>query len=119
MKVAIATEGNVVSSHFARCQSFIVLNIEDGKLVNETVIQNPGHRIDFLPRFLKEENINCVVAGGMGIRARELCENFAIKTILRVSGNTSNVITDLVRGTLEEGERLGRPGSGKDDYCAF
>ena len=113
MKIAISTEGDLVSAHFGRCPSFTLLEIEGDKLVNKQVIDNPGHEPGFLPQFLKEQGVECIIAGGMGGRATQLFDQVSIKTIVGVMGTIQNVIDQLLKGTLKGGESLCKPGAGK------
>jgi len=83
MKVAISTEGNSVSAHFGRCPFFTIAEIEEGKIVSKEVIDNPGHHPAYLPQFLREKEVNCIVAGGMGQRASGLFAEAGIMNKLR------------------------------------
>lgn len=113
MKIAISTDGHFVSPHFGRCPSFTIVEIKDDKLVKKEIIDNPGHHPGFLPQFLKEKGVECIIAGGMGRRATGLFDDAGIKTILGVTGHVDNVIEEILNGTLKGGESLCRPGSGK------
>jgi predicted Fe-Mo cluster-binding NifX family protein len=113
MKIAISTEGDYVSTHFGRCPEFTILEIRDNKLVNRETIDNPGHGPGFLPQFLGERNVSYIVSGGMGERARELFVNENIKTILGIEGRVDDIIDIILKGTLEGGENICKPGSGR------
>lgn len=113
MKVAISTDGDLVSAHFGRCPAFTILEIDGDKLVNMQVINNPGHHPGFLPQFLGEQGVECIIAGGMGMNATGLFEQAGIKTIVGVSGEVEEVVDQLLKGTLKGGESLCRPGSGR------
>lgn len=104
MRIAIATDGDFVSAHFGRCPIYTLVEIEEGKIVNKKVINNPGHQPGFLPQFLKEQGVDCVIAGGMGPRAQELFAQAGIKVILGVTGSVDDVIKQLLNGTLKEGK---------------
>ena len=113
MKIAISTDGSFVSAHFGRCPEFTIIDIEDGKVVNRDIINNPGHHPGFLPQFLHQQGVSCIIAGGMGQRALMLFEHSGIKAIVGVSGKIDDVIEKITEGTLAGGESLCRPGSGK------
>ena len=113
MKIAISTEGEVVSAHFGRCPFFTILEIEDSKLISKEVIDNPGHHPGFLPQFLHKNGISAIVAGGMGQRALALFVQAGIEVVVGVSGSIDEVIDKIVKGTLEGGESLCKPGLGK------
>jgi len=113
MKIAISTDGDFVSAHFGRCPSFTIVEIKDGKAIDKQTIDNPGHHPGFLPEFLHERGVNCIVAGGMGQRAVGLFNEQNIEIIIGVSGRIDEVIKDIEAGTLEGGESLCKPGAGK------
>ncbi|MCK4851565.1 MAG: NifB/NifX family molybdenum-iron cluster-binding protein [Candidatus Omnitrophica bacterium] len=111
--MAISTEGDFVSAHFGRCPSFTIVDIEDSKVLSKEVIDNPGHHPGFLPQFLHEKGVGCIIAGGMGQNAVRLFVQQNIETVVGISGTVNEVIDKIVNGTLEGGESLCRPGAGK------
>jgi len=113
MRIAISTDGDFVSAHFGRCPSFTIIDIEDGKIIKKEVVDNPGHQPGFIPQFLHERGVECIIAGGMGMRAIGFFEEFNIKAIVGVSGRIDEVIEKLQKGTLKGSESLCKPGSGK------
>jgi len=113
MRVAISTDGDFVSAHFGRCPSFTIVDIKNDKVTKREVVDNPGHQPGFIPQFLHEKGVKCIIAGGMGMRATGFFNEFGIQAIVGVSGNIDEVIEKLQKGTLEGGESLCKPGSGK------
>jgi len=113
MRVAISTDGDFVSAHFGRCPSFTIVDIENGEVIKKEVVDNPGHQPGFIPQFLHDRGVQCIVAGGMGMRATGFFNEFGIQTIVGISGKVDEVIEKLKNGTLKGGESLCRPGSGK------
>ena len=107
MRVAISTDGDFVSAHFGRCPSFTIVNIEDGKIKNKEVVDNPGHQPGFIPQFLHQKGVECIVAGGMGMRAQQL---FAQQNIRVVIGAPSQTPADIAQAfladTLQTGPNL-------------
>lgn len=113
MRVAISTEGDFVSNHFGRCPSFTIVDIDNDRVMRQEVLLNPGHQPGAIPQFLHDKGVNCIVAGGMGMRASGFFNEFGIKTIMGVSGRVNDIIDKLVKGTLKGGESLCKPGAGK------
>ncbi len=113
MKIAISTDGNNVSAHFGRCPTFTILEISDGKLVEEKQIQNPGHHPGYLPQLFRDMGIECIIAGGMGGRASGLFEQYGIRPIVGVTGKIEDAVASLLEGALRGGESLCQPGLGK------
>jgi len=104
MKIAIATEGNFVSAHFGRCQTYTLFDAEDGVAVNRETIANPGHQPGFLPKYLADMGVDCIIAGGMGPRAQGLFAAHNIEFIIGVQGPVDEVIEKFLHQELEAGE---------------
>ena len=113
MKIAISTDKGNVSPHFGRCPTFTIVEIADGKIIKKEETPNPGHHPGFLPEFLKEKGVECIICGGMGPRAQSLFTQKKINVILGVEGKINDVIDKLLKGELKGGESLCRPGQGK------
>lgn len=113
MKIAIATDNDKVSAHFGRCPQFTVLEIKSNKLINKEVIDNPGHRAGFLPEYFHDKGIGCIVAGGAGRRASSIFKDKGIDLIVGITGSINEVIDKALKGTLESGETLYKPGEGR------
>lgn len=113
MKAAISTDAGSVSAHFGRCPAFTIVDIENGKVLHKEVIENPGHQPGFIPQFLHERGVDCIVAGGMGGRATSLFNEFGIRTVVGISGSIDSVIGKLSTGELKSGESTCQPGAGK------
>jgi predicted Fe-Mo cluster-binding NifX family protein len=106
VKVAISTDGGEVAAHFGRCQAYTMVELEDGVIRSRETIANPGHEPGFLPRYLAERGVTCIVAGGMGPRAQMLFDEQGIETIVGISGTIEETIRALLQGELESGESL-------------
>lgn len=117
MKIVISTDQNTVSSHFGRCPHFTVVEIENGKILNKEMIENPGHNPGFLPGFFADKGIQCIIAGGMGVRAQSMFVQYGIDTVLGVTGEIDDVINKILNGTLEGGESLCERALGKHKEC--
>ncbi len=113
MRVAISTDGDSVSAHFGRCPHFTIVDIENSVLTNRIRVENPGHQPGAIPQFLAEKGVECIVAGGMGMRAMAFFNERGIRAIVGVSGEVEHVIGELKKGTLVGGESLCKPGAGK------
>jgi len=114
MKIAISTDGQYVSSHFGRCPQFTILEIKDNKLVSKEIIDNPGHHPGYLPKYLNEIGVSCIVAGGMGMRAKALFKEAEIEPVLGAEGKIDDAVDKILNGTLRGGENICSPGLGKD-----
>lgn len=106
MKVAVATEGGYVAQHFGRCPEYTIFEIQDNDIKDKKIVPNPGHRPGFLPKFLAERDVTCIIAGGMGSRASMLFQQHNIETITGVMGPVDEVIKRYIKGELKAGPSL-------------
>ncbi|MBN3033860.1 MAG: NifB/NifX family molybdenum-iron cluster-binding protein [Candidatus Saganbacteria bacterium] len=113
MKIAISTDNGQVSAHFGRCPEFTVVTIENGTVVDQETVPNPGHQPGFLPKFLRQRGVQMIVAGGMGARAQMLFAEEQIETVVGVTGSVMEAVKGLQAGTLRSGTSLCSPGAGR------
>jgi len=113
MKIAIPTENGKVSPHFGRCLRFTIVEMEDQSINSIREVDNPGHHPGLLPDFFSSLNIDTVLAGGMGMRAREMFREKNIEVKLGIEGTIEEVLDDLKNNRLIEGPSSCKPGSGK------
>jgi len=119
MRVAIATEGNFVVQHFGKCPGFTIVDIEDEKIVSKNFVENPyygAHQPGAVPMFLKTQNVDCIIAGGMGPKAIMMFESFKIKVLVGITGKVEEVIDAFIKGTLHTGESLCEHGKHHCDH---
>ncbi|MDM8534198.1 NifB/NifX family molybdenum-iron cluster-binding protein [Clostridiaceae bacterium HSG29] len=101
MKMAIATVSNQVSGHFGHCDGFTVYTINDNKVISKEFLQSPTHQTGVLPKFLADNDVNSIVAGGMGKRAQDIFNSFNIDVIVGVSGDIDQVVETYLKSELK------------------
>lgn len=73
IRIAITTDGEMVSSHFGQCPTFTLIDIEDNKVINKLKVPNTvahgGGGCVAVDEILKH-HIQHVIAGGMGMGAK-------------------------------------------------
>lgn len=106
MKIAISTERGYVSAHFGRCPAYTLVEIQDGRVVAQEEIENPGHQPGFLPQYLSKKGVEVIIAGGMGPRAQGLFAEKNIQMIIGVQGPIGEVVEKFLRRDLEAGADL-------------
>lgn len=100
MKIAIATDGNVVSGHFGHCEGFTIYDLKDDKIESKNLVENPGHKPGFLPKFLNEKGIDLIISGGMGRKAIDLFNENEIDVITGATGDIDAVMETYISGDL-------------------
>ncbi|WMJ87972.1 NifB/NifX family molybdenum-iron cluster-binding protein [Anaerocolumna sp. MB42-C2] len=101
MRVAVASDGNMVSGHFGHCEGFTLYDIDNIKVTNKVFVENPGHRPGYLPVFLKEQKADVIIAGGMGETAQELFVQNGIEVVVGAQGISDDVINQYIGGVLK------------------
>ncbi len=101
MKVAVASEKDMVTGHFGHCANFNIFSVDGEAIVGSESIPNPGHRPGFLPKFLNEKDINVIISGGMGGAAVQLFNEFGIEVVIGTTGTAQNAVEKYVKGELQ------------------
>jgi predicted Fe-Mo cluster-binding NifX family protein len=101
MKIAVASMGNQISAHFGHCESFRIFTTENGAIVTETNVANPGHKPGFLPNFLGDMGVEVIIAGGMGGGAVEIFNERNIEVVVGAEGDARAAVTAYLKGELK------------------
>lgn len=105
--IAIPVADGRLCLHFGHCEKFALFQVDTtGKeILNLSKVAPPPHEPGVLPRWLDEQGVNLVIAGGMGGRAQGI---FAERGIDVIVGGPAEPPESLVRsyleGTLQAGE---------------
>jgi predicted Fe-Mo cluster-binding NifX family protein len=87
--------------HFGHCENFMIFEAENGKILSEVSIQNPGHSPGFLPNFLGDRGVNVMIAGGIGGGAIEIFNERGITVVTGAQGNARAAAEAYLNGTLQ------------------
>ncbi|MTI61751.1 MAG: dinitrogenase iron-molybdenum cofactor [Firmicutes bacterium] len=105
-KIAVPTEGDMFAQHFGHCPQFTIVEVDENKVLNKEVIDNPGHQPGFLPKFLRDHGVDVIIAGGMGRKAVDLFNQFDIEVVTGASGSVMDGIRLYLEGSLETEEDI-------------
>jgi len=108
MKIAISSDGNELGSRvseiFGRCPYFIIVEVNEGKIVghesvaNASVFQRGGAGISSA-QLIAEKGANAVVAGSIGPRAMDILRQLKIGTYRGV-GTVESAALQCAEGKL-------------------
>lgn len=101
MKIAVASEKDMVTEHFGHCENFNVFEVENNQVIKSESIPNPGHRPGFLPNFLIDMGVNVIIAGGMGGGAIEIFNKKGIEIFTGVRGRAADAVNGYLKGELK------------------
>lgn len=107
MKIALPTVEGQLCAHFGHCQQFCIIETDSkNNITNKQMLTPPKHEPGVLPRWLAEQGVELVLAGGMGIRAQNLFEekNIKVKTGVDCSISLEDAVTSYLSNTLVTGD---------------
>ena len=99
-QIAVPTDDyGVLDAHFGHCKFFILMQVEDGKIVSEDKLIPPPHEPGVLPRWLAEQGATDIIAGGMGQRAIQIFNQHGVNVFV---GAPQLPAKELAEGLLSE-----------------
>lgn len=101
MKIAVACLGENVSEHFGHCEHFRFYTLENGKIIKEEAVLNPGHGHGSLPNFIVENGAGVVISGGMGNGALSGLQARNIEVVLGGKGKAEFAVNEYINGRLK------------------
>lgn len=117
IRVAVACSQNQVAQHFGHCDTFYLYDFEDGKLVKEDSVPNPGHKPGFLPNYLADNGVNVIVAGGMGGGAIDIFNERKVETVTGAKGDMKTAAVAYMNGSLVSTGSVCHEHAHEDEGC--
>ena len=102
MRLAIAYENGEVFQHFGETPSYLIVDIENGKVISKSVHDNGEASHIALIDVLVSLGADAVVVGGLGGGAFVRLEAAGIKVYAPYAGNAEQAIQDYLEGKLVE-----------------
>lgn len=109
MRIAVPLVQGRLSLHFGHCDQFAIFDIdgETSKVINRKDATPPAHAPGVLPKWLHENNVSIIIAGGMGQRAQQLFAQNDIKVVIGASSNSpEELVSAYLQNTLETGDNI-------------
>lgn len=100
MKIAITYENGQIFQHFGHTKQFKLYDVENGKIIKEAIISAMGSGHGALAVFLKMNNVDTLICGGIGGGAQTALAQEGIKLYGGVEGSADEAIKTLLDGTL-------------------
>lgn len=107
MKIAVPTVEDQLARHFGHCRKFTIFNVdtETGTIEDSHAAEPPPHEPGVLPRWLHEQGVEVVLAGGMGRRAQALFEDNGIEVVVGACPEEPKaIVRDYLTGALATGD---------------
>mgnify|MGYP001222457116 CR=1 FL=1 len=106
MKIALPLSGGLLCQHFGHSEAFEIFDVstEDRQVLDRTSAVPPPHAPGVLPRWLQEQGVDLVLAGGMGSRAQALFGEAGIRVVTGIqSAPAEEIVQAYLNGTLTTG----------------
>ncbi len=94
------TDGISVDEHFGHCKSFMVFELENQTLKDQSILTPPPHAPGVLPAFLGDNNVDVIITGGMGQMAINLFKEQNIDVILGARGSIKDNLHEFLSGLM-------------------
>jgi len=107
--VAIPVTEGQLCMHFGHCQQFALLDVNTAKkeILSIRHLTPPPHEPGLLPRWLHEQGVRVVIAGGMGRRAQDIFAERNIRVLVGVPpGEPENIVRNYLDDKLQSGKNL-------------
>ncbi|MEG6615056.1 NifB/NifX family molybdenum-iron cluster-binding protein [Peptococcaceae bacterium 1198_IL3148] len=102
MKIAMPFKDGQVNPHFGTSREFVVVELENGKVVNKNIITAEGlqHNHGGLAGLVKDMQVDAVITGGIGGHMIEAMQQMGIKVVPGAAGEINAVAEAYAAGTL-------------------
>lgn len=109
MKIAIPIAGARLCEHFGHCGHFSIITVDTEKkeILSTDLLDPPPHEPGVLPRWLREQGADLVIAGGIGQRAVEILAQNGVAVIIGAPIETPhNLAMAYLNGKLQAGQNV-------------
>lgn len=100
MKIAVTCVNGEVFQHFGHCPSFLICDVENGKIVNSTMVDSSSSGCGALAGFLADLGVEVVICGGIGGGAKNHLAASGLQVLPGASGNALAQVESYIEGTL-------------------
>lgn len=101
MRIAVTYENGSIFQHFGHTEQFKLYDIEDGKIVEEKVVDTNGQGHGALSGFLSQAGVDALICGGIGGGAKMALAEAGIQLLGGVSGDADGAVKAYLAGNLE------------------
>lgn len=117
MKIVVASDGTQVTGHFGHCESFRIYETDNGAILSEETIPNPGHKPGFLPNFLADKGAAVLICGGLGASASAIFERRGVTVITGAQGDAKDAVLRYLKGELHSTGSICREHAHHHENC--
>lgn len=103
-RFAIPIYEGKLSEHFGHCEAFAFIDSHDNRISNIATVVAPAHQPGSYPRWLAENGVSDVIAGGIGTQAMTIFNGLGINVYI---GAQREYPKELVEQFLSHGLKTG------------
>ena len=102
-KIAIPIDHQgILDEHFGHCKFFSLIDINQGEIVSEVLVNPPPHEPGLLPKWLSEKGVSDIIAGGIGQRAIQLFNQFGVNVFVGAPKcSARELVEGFINGSLD------------------
>ena len=100
MRIAATYDNGMIFQHFGHTASFKVYDVQDGDIVNQTVLSTNGSGHGALAGLLQQLGVEVLICGGIGPGAQNALAAGGIQLYAGVQGSADAAVAALLAGTL-------------------
>lgn len=92
--IAVPTVAGKACQHFGHCERFAIIETDGGAVTSSCMVTPPAHQPGLYPRFLAEQGVTVVLAGGMGQKALDLFAQNGIEVLMGMPPEDPSVLAE-------------------------
>ncbi len=100
MRVAVTYENGTIFQHFGHTEFFKLYDVEENKITASEVVATNGSGHGALAGFLKANQVDVLICGGIGGGAQTALAEAGIRLYGGASGSADEAVASLLAGTL-------------------
>ena len=102
-KIAVPVDANgILDAHFGHCKFFAVLDVIGSNIVSEAKLTPPPHEPGVLPRWIAEQGVTDVLAGGMGQKAIQIFNYNNVNVFVGAPQlNAKDLVAGFIDGSID------------------
>lgn len=101
MKIAVTYENGNVFPHFGHTKQFKIYEAKNSAVVSSQVVDTAGSGHGALAGFLKEQQVDVLICGGIGAGAKTALSEVGIQLFGGCSGNADEMVKAYLYGNLD------------------
>jgi predicted Fe-Mo cluster-binding NifX family protein len=109
MRIAVPVSQGALAAHMGHCEQFALFDVAaEGKTIEgREFLKPPPHQPGALPKWLRDQHADVVIARGMGRRAQNLFAQQGVEVVVGAdSGDPEQLVLSYLNGTLVTGDNI-------------